>query len=79
MIQAGDVEKGNGVGSVSIYGDNEKVVNEYPGRAALHFPYCLSVAHAGVCSKLGSQFFILSGRTKGEWLNGKHQVFGNIQ
>jgi cyclophilin family peptidyl-prolyl cis-trans isomerase len=78
-MQAGDISKFNGSGAneTSIY-PGEIVPDTYPGRSAKHFPLCVAVAHAGRGSLWTSQFYILSARCKGEWLDGKNQVFGKV-
>jgi peptidyl-prolyl cis-trans isomerase B (cyclophilin B) len=70
MIQGGDILKGDGAGSLSIFGkhfeDENLTIN-------LTAPGFLGMANHGPDSN-GCQFFITT--VPAPWLNGKHTIFG---
>ncbi|KAL1532728.1 heme binding [Salvia divinorum] len=72
MCQGGDFTARNGIGSLSIYGENfaeENFVKKHTD------PYILSMAYTGLGTNR-SQVFICTAKT--EWLDSKHVVFGQV-
>ncbi|KAA8906011.1 hypothetical protein TRICI_005194 [Trichomonascus ciferrii] len=72
MVQGGDFLKGNGTGSMSIYGSTTFADEGFQYK---HEKYALSMANSGPNTN-GCQFFICCDRN--ENLDGKHVVFGRV-
>jgi peptidylprolyl isomerase len=72
MLQGGDITTGNGMGGESIYGGS---FADEPFTVK-HKKYSLSMANRGDGKSNSSQFFITFAPT--DWLNGKHNVFGEV-
>lgn len=72
MVQGGDFLKGDGTGSMSIYGDkfpDENFIEKHTGAGLL------SMANSGPNTN-GCQFFITCDAC--DFLDGKHVVFGRL-
>ncbi|XP_070496603.1 peptidyl-prolyl cis-trans isomerase, rhodopsin-specific isozyme [Chironomus tepperi] len=72
MIQGGDILKGDGAGSISIYGKHFEDENMTINHTA---PGFLGMANHGPDTN-GCQFYITT--VPAPWLNGKHTVFGKV-
>jgi peptidylprolyl isomerase len=72
LIQGGDILKGDGAGSISIYGKHFEDENLTINHTA---PAYIGMANQGPDTN-GCQFYITT--VTAPWLNGKHTVFGKV-
>jgi len=72
VVQMGDVIKGDGTGSISIYGERFNDENFILSHRSAGW---VAMANHGTDTN-GSQFYILL--TKARWMDGKHVVFGKV-
>jgi cyclophilin family peptidyl-prolyl cis-trans isomerase len=72
VVQMGDVVKGDGSGSISIYGERFNDENFILSHRSAGW---VAMANHGTDTN-GSQFYILL--TKARWMDGKHVVFGKV-
>jgi len=72
VVQMGDVVKGDGSGSISIYGERFNDENFILSHRSAGW---IAMANHGTDTN-GSQFYVLL--TKARWMDGKHVVFGKV-